>query len=193
MKKVFIIHGFGGVPNGGWFPWLMSELQKNNVCATSLLMPDTDTPVVEKWVAEIAHAVGNDYENTYFVAHSLGVAALLHYLESLSEDKKIGGALLVAGVIDPLETENPESRFRLIDSFLRPEIHFSEVKQKAGVFKVLHGTADVTVPFSQAEKLSTELGCELRPVNDGTHFSQRTPPIYYQLPEALTAILDILN
>ena len=28
MKKVFIIQGFRGAPNGGWKPWLMVELEK---------------------------------------------------------------------------------------------------------------------------------------------------------------------
>ncbi len=193
MKKVFIIHGFGGIPNGGWFPWLMGELEKKGICCTSLLMPDTNNPVVLKWVAEISHAVGDDYSNTYFVAHSLGVPALLHYLETVPAGNTIAGALLVAGVIDPIDTENPQSRFRGIDSFLRPEIRFAEVKDKAAKFLVLHGTVDATVPFVQAEKLSVNLGCELRAVAGGTHFSQRTPPIYYELPEALAALLDILK
>ncbi len=193
MKKVFIIHGFGGIPNGGWLPWLMVELGKKGIYACALAMPDTDNPNLQKWMAEIDHAIGGDYEHTYFVAHSLGGAALLRYLEALEGGKKIGGALLVSSVIDPLDTENPESRFRMIDSFLLPEIDFTQVKGKADRLIVMHGTADVTVPFVQAEKLAAGLECELISVEGGTHFSQRTPPIYYELPEALEAITTMLK
>jgi esterase/lipase len=28
MKKVFIIHGWDGYPEEGWFPWLKKELEK---------------------------------------------------------------------------------------------------------------------------------------------------------------------
>ncbi len=192
MKKVFIIHGFGGVPNGGWLPWLMVELGKKGIYACALAMPDTDNPNLQKWIAEIDHAVAGDYENAYFVAHSLGGSAMLRYLEALPEGKKIAGALLVAAVIDPLDTQNPESRFRMIDSFLLPEIDFTQVKQKSERLIVMHGTADATVPFEQGEKLAEALGCELISVPGGAHFSQRTPPIYYELPEALEAIVKIV-
>ena len=29
MKRVFIIHGWGGYPEEGWLPWLKKELEKN--------------------------------------------------------------------------------------------------------------------------------------------------------------------
>ena len=193
MKKVFIIHGFGGVPNGGWLPWLMTGLRDKGIYACALPMPNTDSPVVSDWVEEISHAVRNVPEEVFFVAHSLGVPALFRYLESLPEGRKISGALLVSGLVDPLDTENTESRFRIIDPFLRPEIDLEKIKDKSEKFLVLHGTADVTVPFSQAEKISSKLGCELRPVPGGAHFSQRTPPIYYELPEALIAVLEMLK
>jgi len=46
MKKVFIIHGFEGEPNGGWRPWLMRELAKFDVYASALPMPTPEKPIV---------------------------------------------------------------------------------------------------------------------------------------------------
>ena len=83
MKKVFIVHGFGGIPNGGWIPWLMQELAKSRIYACALPMPESKEPVVSKWVEEITHAVNNSPEDEIFLfGHSLGVPAVLRYLES---------------------------------------------------------------------------------------------------------------
>ncbi|MDO8240814.1 MAG: hypothetical protein Q7T51_02465 [Candidatus Moranbacteria bacterium] len=30
-KKVFIIHGWEGKPDSNWFPWMKTELEKENV------------------------------------------------------------------------------------------------------------------------------------------------------------------
>ena len=104
MKKVFIVHGFGGIPNAGWIPWLMEELGKKNIYACALPMPDSKTPIVSKWVEEIGHAVSNASEDEIFlVGHSLGVSAIFRYLESISESKKISGALLISGFVNPLQ------------------------------------------------------------------------------------------
>ena len=44
MKKVFMIHGYEGKPNGGWQPWLMGELAKENIWACALSMPSPNKP-----------------------------------------------------------------------------------------------------------------------------------------------------
>ena len=31
MKRVFIIHGWDGYPEEGWFPWLKEELEKEDL------------------------------------------------------------------------------------------------------------------------------------------------------------------
>jgi hypothetical protein len=38
MKKVFIIHGFQGKPNGGWRPWLEGELALLDIYACFFLV-----------------------------------------------------------------------------------------------------------------------------------------------------------
>jgi hypothetical protein len=36
-KRVFIIHGWEGYPEEGWFPWLKKELEKGTIPSGSLL------------------------------------------------------------------------------------------------------------------------------------------------------------
>jgi predicted alpha/beta hydrolase family esterase len=192
MKKVFIVHGFGGIPNGGWIPWLMEELAKKKIYACALPMPESKKPVVSKWIEEISFALDNSPEDEIFlVGHSLGATAVLKYLEFIKENKKISGAVLVSGLVSPLEPDNINSNYRLIDSFVVPTINFNEVKNKTQKFIVLHSTDDPAVPFSHAEIISNSLDCELVKVEKGGHFFILAEPICYQLPELLDIVLKI--
>lgn len=191
MKKVFIVHGFGGIPNGGWFPWLLKELALQNIPATALLMPDTNNPDVGKWSDTINKYAGDDTENTILIGHSLGVPACLRYMERFLNDKKLGGLVLVSGVIDPLEIDNPNSEFRKIDQFLIPEIDFEKIKSIPQKTIIIHGAKDPIVPLSHAEKISNYMDSELIIVPNGDHFSQKMDPICYELPQALEVILKM--
>ena len=194
MKKVFIVHGFGGIPNGGWIPWLMEELAKKKIFACALPMPDSKKSVVSKWVEEIAHAVNNSPEDEIFlVGHSLGVPAIFRYFESISENKKISGALLISGFTSPLDPENSKSNYRAIDSFTVPSIDLEKVKNKAEKFIVLHSTDDPAVPFLHAEEISKALDCKLVKVEKGGHFFILSEPIVYKLPEAFELLEEILK
>jgi hypothetical protein len=192
MKKVFIIHGFGGIPNGGWIPWLMTELASKGVFACALPMPDSKKPIVSKWIEEISHAVNNSPDDEIFlVGHSLGATAVLKYLEFIKENKKISGVVLVSGLISPLESENQNSNYRAIDSFVLPQIDFEEVKNKAEKFIVLHSIDDPAVPFSHAEKISEALNCKLVKTEKGGHFFILAEPVCYKLLELLKILEEI--
>src|SRR3989338_7383135 len=97
QKRVFIIHGWEGSPEANWFPWLKKELESIGVKAEALEMPNTNHPVMSEWIGHLKNVVSEPDENTYLVGHSLGVIAILRYLESLDGEKKIGGVILVAG------------------------------------------------------------------------------------------------
>lgn len=36
MKRVFIVHGWGGRPDESWFPWIQRELESKGFKTTSL-------------------------------------------------------------------------------------------------------------------------------------------------------------
>lgn len=194
MKKVFIIHGFGGIPNAGWLPWIMKELAKDKIYACVLPMPNSKKPVVLKWIDEISHAVNNALEDEIFlVGHSLGATAILKYLESISENDKIKCAVLVSGLISPLDPDNKESIYRDIDSFVIPHIDLDKVKNKTKKFVVLHSKDDPAVPFWQAEEISKTLDCEFVKNEKGGHFFILSEPIHYELPELLKILKEVLN
>ncbi len=194
MKKVFIVHGFGGIPNAGWIPWLMEELAKKGVYTCALPMPQSKKPVVSKWVEEIAHAINNAPEDEiYLVGHSLGVAAIFRYFENIHEGKKISGAVLMSGFTSPLDPENPSSVYREIDSFTVPGIDLEKIRNKALKFVVFHSTNDPVVPFSHALKISNALDCKLVQVEKGGHFFILAEPICYEIPELLEILNEVLK
>lgn len=190
MKKVFIVHGFNGEPNGGWRPWLMAELAQHEIYACALPMPTPDAPQKDEWVETIARAAaGNAPEDVFLVGHSLGVPAILRYLETVTSP--IGGAVLVSGPVSKLKEEDPTARLRKIDNFFETPFDFESLKTKAKTFAVVHGSNDERVPVEHARILSTTLNCPLSIVEGGGHLNGKSG--WYKLPESLEFLLGMLR
>ncbi len=186
MKKVFMIHGFRGEPNGGWRPWLMRELAKNDIYACALPMPTPDIPIKEEWVKTISLSIGEPNAEIFLVGHSLGVSAILRYLEKLKIGEKIGGAVLVSGPLHKIQKNGYES----VNNFLEAPFNFEQIKNICENFTVIHGNDDPNVPFTEAEELSGILSCDLISVPDGKHLNGSAG--IYELPQALDAIKKMI-
>ena len=187
MKKIFIIHGFRGGPDADWLPWFKSELKKEGFQAAALAMLAPDKPNKDEWVREITRAVGDPNEDIFLVGYSLGACTILHYLETLSEEESIGGAVLVSSPIHVL----PKDKYRLIDDFVDKEFDFDHLKKVCGQFVVIHGENDEIVPPSHARELAQGLSCKVISVPNGGHFSSSEG--WSKLPEVLTATLKMLK
>lgn len=184
MKKVCIIHGFGGTPNGGWRSWLMTELDKEDVYAVSLPMPDPETPRCSEWVKEIDRYVEmNKEDEIYLVGHSLGATTILRYLESTESTTILPTIILVSG---PCESLNREE----LENFLDRPFDFQTIKSKAKGFVIIHGDNDDRVPLSHGEKLSKELDSELIVIKNGGHLNGRSG--WKTLPQCLEVLHKIL-
>ena len=181
MKKVFIVHGFEGSPNGGWRPWLMGELAKHEIYACALSMPSPEAPKLAEWLAEISrHVDRNAQDELYLVGHSLGVPSILRYLETAPSALGLAGAVLVSGPCEP--TGNAK-----LGEFLDEPFDLAAIKPKLGRCVVVHGDNDPLVPLAQAEKLSRELGAKLVIIKNGGHLNGSSG--WYTLPAALDALL----
>ncbi len=177
MKKVFMIHGLEGTPNGGWRPWLMSELQKMDIYACSLSLPNEANPICGEWIEEISRLVErNNEDEIYLVGHSLGVPTILHYLEQKTLGTEIAGAVLVSGPSQKINIEK-------IEHFLDKPFDFEAITLKCSKFSVIHGDDDSVVPLSDAAFLSEKLKCDLVIVHGGKHLNGSAG--FTQLPECL--------
>ena len=182
-----MIHGFRGKPNGGWRPWLMGELSKNDIWACALAMPAPDVPIKSDWIKKINEVVGIPNEEIFLVGHSLGVPAILRYLESLDKDSKVGGVVLVSGPLSKIEKDGYEQ----VDIFLDTVFDFDHIRNVCKNFVVIQGDNDQNVPFSDAEELAEKFSCELISIPNGGHLNGSAG--IFELPQALDSLLKMIK
>lgn len=103
MKRAFLIHGWSGTPEHGFFPWLKAELESRGYVVEAPLMPNPSEPAFETWVPFLESVVGTPDAETIVVGHSMGGLAALRFLERLPEGSTIGKAILVAPVVNTIE------------------------------------------------------------------------------------------
>lgn len=183
MKKVFIIHGFEGSPNGGWRPWLMAELEKQGVYACALSLPTPEHPVCSEWIHEISrHVERNREDEVYLIGHSLGVPAILRSLETKPK-KLISGAILVSG-------PSKKTGHKEIDGFLE-EFNFETIRNYCKKFVIIHGDDDPLVSLDNAEFLSRELNGELIIIPNGKHLNGSAG--WFSFPKCLEAFNTMIQ
>lgn len=188
QKRVFIIHGWDGNPEEGWFPWLKQELEQNYFSVTVPAMPDAAEPNIEAWISHISRIVGNADENTFFVGHSIGCQAILRYLENLPAYTKIGGAVFVAGFFALTNVDSSEEK-EITKPWLETPSDFGKIKQHTEKFIAIFSDNDPYIPLDNKDVFADKLGAKIIVEHDKKHFSGSTGTI--ELPSALGALLEI--
>ncbi len=178
-KRVFLIHGLRGSPNGGYLPWLKFNLEEQGYSVSSLAMPDPANPKMGAWVGKLSSAVGKPDRDCYFVGHSLGCITILRYLETLKKGEKVGGAVLVAGFSNDLG-------YAELGSFFQKQIDWKGIISHCSNFVCLNSDNDDLVPIEQADLFREKLGAEIV-VKQLGHFDVD------ELQDALFAVLRISN
>ena len=169
-KRVFIVHGWGGFPNEGWFPWLKKELIKKGFEVYILSMPDSEAPDINKWIKFLSNNVGKSDKNTYFVGHSIGCQTILRYLETLPDNIKTGKIIFVAGWfhLSPEDTQEEED---IAKPWLETKIDFSKVRKHADNFTAIFSDNDPFVPLSDSKIFKKELNAKIIVEHNKKHFS----------------------
>jgi len=182
--KIFLIHGFDGVPNGGWRSWLMSEFSKLDVYTCALSMPTPDSPILSEWLEEIKRVVErNPNDDIYLVGHSLGGTAILRFVE-MYNFPNIKGLVSVSGPCNKNKNEK-------ITEFLEKDFDFKTIKERAGKIAVIHGDNDPLVPLADAETIARETGGKLIVIPNGKHLNGSAGVIV--LPECLEILKEFIN
>ena len=183
-KKVFLIHGFQGTPNGGWRPYLMSELEKHDVYACALSMKNPDEPQLSQWLEEIKRRGDyNPKDEIYLIGHSLGGTTILRYIEQF-DCKNIKGVVIASAPCHQNKNEK-------IQNFLETDLNWSIMKNKVSNVVVIHGSDDPNVSMSDAEEIAKELGGKLIVIPNGKHLNGSAG--FTQLPEALSALTEMMK
>jgi hypothetical protein len=184
MKRIFIIHGWGGFGGEGWQAWLKDELEKNGFAVMAPDMPDTENPEIEAWVSHLAGLVGKTDEETFFVGHSVGCQTILRYLADLPPEDKAGGAIFVAGWFNLKGLSGEEEK--IIMPWLKSPINLVKVKTKTKKFFAVFSSNDPFVPPEDEKLFKKKLGAKTLLLKDKGHFTEES-----DLPIVLEKILEM--
>lgn len=189
-KRVFIIHGWDGYPEEGIFPWLKKELQDRGFLVFNPPMPEPVKPQIETWVEYLKKQVGSPDENTFLFGHSIGVQTILRYLESLPENKKIGGVVALAGWVNLTDEayETDEDK-EIAKPWLETPINWDKIKSHCGKFIAIFSDDDSLVPFSDSKIFEKNLSAKIITEHNKEHFSGSSG--IKELQSALDAIIEI--
>jgi predicted alpha/beta hydrolase family esterase len=191
-ERVFVFHGYLSYPEEAWLPWFKAELERAGCAVTVPRMPHADAPVIAEWVAFVAKTVGEPDARTALVGHSMGVQAVIRYLETLgATGKSVARTVLVAGGYPPAWSE-AEAEARIGDRILRPWFTTAAdpkmVKAAAGQCTVILSRDD---PYIDVPSAIASFQATLDPkiiLEDGKgHYNEDTDVI--ELPAAIDAVL----
>lgn len=172
MKRAFIIHGWGGYPEEGWFPWLKKELESKDYSVSIPAMPKPETPEINSWVSTLKEAVGEVDKNTFFVGHSIGCQTIIRFLEEQPEDASIGGAVFVAGWTHlTSEATSDEESKATAKPWIEYPINWKEVRSRTNNFVAIFSTDDPMVPITEKEIFEEKLGAKIIIESNRGHFS----------------------
>ncbi|MEK7211512.1 MAG: alpha/beta fold hydrolase [Patescibacteria group bacterium] len=180
QKRIFLIHGWGGGPDGGWLSWLKAKFEGCGYKVIAPQMPNTETPKIKEWVAKLSEIVGSPDEGTFFIGHSIGCQAILRYLETLPPGIKVGGALFVAGwlTLTGLETEEDKE---IAGPWLKNDIDFEKIKKHYKRFIALFSDDDPFVPLENKKFFEEKLNAKTKVEHNMGHFDESEVPVILDL------------
>ncbi len=188
MARVFIIHGWEGYPEEGWFPWLKRELEQKGFNVFVPALPNPHKPRIDSWVAFLKKQVKNSYKETFFVGHSIGCQAILRYVESMPNNTKIGGAVFVAGWFNLMSLESEEEK-KIAKPWLEIPINYNKVKKHLDKIIAVFSDNDPFVSSDNSKIFKEKLGAEIITEHNKGHFSGSDN--VKELPSVLKALLKI--
>lgn len=183
MKKVYLIHGWKGDPEGGWFDWLKRELSKKGFDVVAFDMPNAKEPKIEDWMKYLEKNIPSNEidEKTYFVGHSVGCQTIMRFLEKLHKHKKIEGCAFVAPWLELINLE--EEEMRIAHPWINLKIDFQRVLDHCNNFLAIFSDNDPYVHLDESEKFEKELGAKIIIKKNQEHFNS-----IGEIPEILNFI-----
>ncbi|OGB74972.1 hypothetical protein A2810_02730 [candidate division Kazan bacterium RIFCSPHIGHO2_01_FULL_49_10] len=167
MHKIYyILHGYNGYPEENWFPWLKAELEKLGGKVIVPLLPHTEAPQLDEWMATLQAAIKTNGEGTV-IGHSLGGTLAMRYVEA---GGKPGQVILVAAPFEKI-IEIPD-----INNFLEKSWGIPAQALIDTEFTVIGSEDDPYVPVKHARQWANLL--EVKPIilPDKGHFGESPFP-----------------
>ena len=192
MKKVIVVHGWGGNPKGDWFPWLKEKLKEDFVEVIIPEMPDTLHPTIDAWLSPLADAADDIDEDTILIGHSIGCQTILRFVEKLPGNTKVGGIILVAAWLHLTdETWDEEYTKEIAKPWLETPINFEKIKNHTKNIVCIQSEDDPYVPVADAQIFEEKLGAKIIFLKNAGHIAAEDS--ITKLPEILEQINNLSN
>lgn len=186
MTNFFIIHGAYGDPDENWFPWLKSELEEKGYAVFVPEFPTPENQTLENWLEVFEEYKDKVDQESVFIAHSLGPAFVLNFLER--NDKKIKACFFVAACADRLGIEKFDE---INKSFVNHDFDWQKIKELCEKFIMFHSLNDPYIPVREAEKMALKLNADLTVLKNAEHFNEDAG--YFDFPMLLEKMERELN
>jgi hypothetical protein len=151
-------------------------------------MTDAAEPKIDKWVPFLSKLIGEPDENSYLIGHSIGCQTVLRYLETL-EDKKIGGAVLVAGWLMRLTGDLSKEEIAIARPWIETPIDYQKVKRSCPSIVAIFSDNDPYVYIDNKKLFEERLGATTVVEHQKGHFSGSDGVT--ELPSALNSVLEM--
>jgi predicted alpha/beta hydrolase family esterase len=194
-KKAYIIHGWGGSPQGAWRPWLKKELELHGFDVRVPAMPDTDNPTIKKWISFLRKLIKNPDKNTILIGHSLGCAAILRFLDSLPGKVVVGKIVLIAPVA-PIGTachpgiirKLSDDEKKILLPWIEAPIDAEKIKHSAKKIVAFFSDNDQWIPLESEKVIKENFGARTIIEKGMGHYSNDTG--IKKIPAILAEILS---
>jgi len=170
MKRVFIVHGWGGNPNEPMLVWLKENLEAKGYIVTVPEMPNTDEPVIDVWVNYLKNISEFD-EETYFIGHSIGCQTILRTLMTMPPYTKVGKIVLIAPWVHlKEETYEDEDDKKIAKPWIETPMDWRWIKNMTSGFVAIFSDNDPFVPLEDKEIFKEKLNAKIIVEHDKGHF-----------------------
>lgn len=159
--KILILHGWGGSDFPHWQSWLAAELAKNGYPVYFPQLPFMHTPRKKVWL-ESLEEIMSSFKPDRVVCHSLGNMLWFWYAK-IHPEAIFEKVLLVA---PPARSTN----IKAIDTFF-PYPKAATLSQNA---LFVASTNDKYMSINEAYGLQSELGCEMKIVENAGHLNSNS-------------------
>lgn len=184
MKRAVIVHGWEGKPGEGWQLWLRQQLESNGFQVSAPQMPHAALPKLGEWLLTLRELISLPDEETYLVGHSLGCYTILKYLETLPDNQRIGGVVMVAGFSGALKHPIP-----ILQKYYEKGLNYPKILLHCSNFVAIYSERDNYVRAESAREFQQHLGAKLIENNNWEHFSGVEG--IKELPEVLRVLLEM--
>lgn len=185
-KIVYLLHGWGGRPAGGFRLWLKDELEKLGYKVVIPTLPNTNEPNIEEQLSFLQDLIIEPGEDVIVVGHSLGGQLVLRYLEALPLGKKIFKAVLVAGVVNEI-MELDEKEAEIAKPWLMP-VNAEKVKNSVEQIIALFSDNDQFIPLASEKIMREQFNAKTIIEHGMGHYSDDEG--LFEAPSVLRAIID---